>query len=179
MQTIMKTYEKLLRLQQSLKQEKSNFNAFGKYNYRSAEQILETVKPLLQKEKCVLLSSDEVKTVGEYNYIVSTLRLIDVESGDEISVTANAREDITAKGLCSSQMTGVSSSYAKKYALQNLFAIDNSKDADDEQISENIFKGQIENCHDNEELMQIWENLTAEQKKRLKPHFTKRKNEIS
>lgn len=175
----MKIYEKLLRLQQSLKQEKSNFNSFGKYNYRSAEQILESVKPLLQKEKCVLLSSDEIMKVGEYNYIVSTLKLIDVESGDEISVTANAREDITAKGLCSSQMTGVSSSYAKKYALQNLFAIDNSKDADDEQISENIFKGQIDNCCSSEELKEVWNNLNTEQQKKLKSYFTKRKNEIS
>lgn len=175
----MKIYEKLLRLQQSLKQEKSNFNSFGKYNYRSAEQILETLKPLLAKEKCVLLSSDEIRTVGSHNYIFTEMRLIDVESGDEISVTANAREDETAKGLCSSQMTGVSSSYAKKYALQNLFAIDNSKDTDDEQISENIFKGQIDNCHDNEELMQIWNNLTNDQQKKLKSYFTKRKNELS
>lgn len=172
----MKIYEKLFRLQQKLKVEKSKRNNFSGYNFRSAEQILETVKPLLNEEGCVLISSDEIKCVGEYNYIFTTIKLVDKEDGEFIEVKSNAREDKNAKGLCSSQMTGVSSSYSKKYALQNMFCIDNSRDADSDEIMISIFKSKIDECNTKNELMNIWRELNDQQQKALKEYFTNKKN---
>ena len=117
----------LVRIQKELKAPKDKFNIFGKYNYRSCEGILEAVKPLLNG--CVLLLSDEVKQVGQMNYVVATAKLIEVD-GSEILVTAFAREAIEKKGMDDAQITGAASSYARKYALNGLFAIDDTQDPD-------------------------------------------------
>ena len=121
-----KLHEKLVDIQQTLKAPKGQYNAFSKFNYRSCEDILEAVKPLLNG--CSLLISDEVINVGNSNYVKATVTL---SSGDEaISATAYAREAETQTGMQAAQITGSTSSYARKYALNGLFAIDDTKDAD-------------------------------------------------
>lgn len=126
----MKVYEILNHIQAELKAPKSQRNNFGGYNYRSCEDILEALKPLLNKYKAVITISDEITTVGGKNYIKSTAKLIDTESSESVEVTAFAREAEIKKGMDDSQLTGATSSYARKYALNGLFAIDDTKDAD-------------------------------------------------
>ena len=121
---------KLMNIQQELKAPKGQYNDFGKYAYRSCEDILEAVKPLLRKEKVVLTTSDELQYIGNRYYIKATATLIDTESEAIISNSAYAREEETKKGMDGSQITGASSSYARKYALNGLFGIDDNKDSD-------------------------------------------------
>ena len=122
--------EKLLKIQNELKAPKGQFNDFGKYKYRSAEDILEAVKPICKDNQIVLTLSDDVLFVGDRYYIKATATLVDVESGESTEVTAFAREEDTKKGMDASQITGSCSSYARKYALNGLFCIDDTKDAD-------------------------------------------------
>lgn len=123
--------EKLLNIQKELKAPKGQYNSFGKYNYRNCEDILEAVKPLLDKNKCTITISDELVLIGERYYIKSTAKIADVEDPEGIiSTTAYAREEETKKGMDSSQVTGASSSYARKYALNGLLCIDDTKDSD-------------------------------------------------
>lgn len=126
----MNIYEKLAIIQQELKAPKDQYNSFGKYSYRSCEDILEAVKPLLNKTKTVLIMSDRIAEVGARTYIAATVKLIDTESSDSVENTAFAREDEDKKGFDAMQLTGATSSYARKYALNGLFAIDDNKDAD-------------------------------------------------
>ena len=126
----MTIYEKLSAIQSELKAPKSQYNSFGKYNYRNCEDILEAVKPLCAKYKAVSVLGDEVLQIGERYYIKSTARLIDLESDGVVENTAYAREEAEKKGMDGSQVTGASSSYARKYALNGLFAIDDTKDSD-------------------------------------------------
>lgn len=120
--------DKLVKIQKNLKAPKSNFNAFAKFNYRSAEDILEAVKPLVHAEGLSLLLLDEVKHIGDFNYVQATVTLTDGEG--IIQSQALAREEPTKKGMDAAQITGSASSYARKYALSGLFAIDDGKDAD-------------------------------------------------
>ena len=162
-------YPKLIHIQQKLKAPKGQHNSFGKYNYRSAEDILEAVKPILEEFKCTLTLSDEVVAIGEpvittshtrkeeldgkdklprvveYTetqechqrfYVKATVTLIDVETGGSISTSAYAREEDTKKGMDGSQITGTASSYARKYALNGLFCIDDTKDADTDEYQQ-------------------------------------------
>ncbi|MBR2408953.1 MAG: ERF family protein [Lachnospiraceae bacterium] len=126
--------EKLLRIQTELKVPKNLYNEFGKYKYRSAEGICEAAKPFLAREKCLLLLSDEMIVVGERVYVKATATLRDLESDEKIEVFANAREAQDKKGADDSQITGMASSYARKYALNGLFLLDDTKDADDENM---------------------------------------------
>ncbi len=118
----------LISIQSELKAPKGQYNSFGKYKYRSCEDILEAVKPLLNKHKCFLTISDDIVQMGDRFYIKATATL---KSGDEqVQVSALARESLTKKGMDDSQITGTASSYARKYALNGLFCIDDTKDAD-------------------------------------------------
>lgn len=127
----MNIYEKLMNVQTELKAPKGQYNSFGKYKYRSCEDILESLKPVLSKFKLAIMISDDVVEVNGRNYIKATVTLINIEKADEqIQVTALAREEETKKGMDGSQITGASSSYARKYALNGLFAIDDTKDSD-------------------------------------------------
>lgn len=131
----MNIYEKLLNIQVELKAPKGQYNSFGKYKYRSCEDILESVKPICKKYNCTLVLSDTLENIGERYYIKATALLIDTESEDDleahsISNTAYAREELEKKGMDGSQITGTASSYARKYALNGLFNIDDTKDAD-------------------------------------------------
>lgn len=151
-------YEKLSEVQNELKAPKGQKNTFGNYKYRSAEDILEAVKPLLAKNRLSLVLSDELVVMGEHNpvlyqesvwdkdakqfkaetkitgsqrfYIKATATLYDLDSDNKIYNTAFAREEETKKGMDGSQITGTASSYARKYALNGLFNIDDTKDAD-------------------------------------------------
>lgn len=128
----MNIYEKLSAVQQELKAPKDKKNTFANYTYRSAEGILEAVKPILKKYGLTLLLSDEIQQIGERTYVKATAWAID-PAGQEnlkISVTAYAREAETKKGLDDSQITGTASSYARKHALNGLLLIDDTKDAD-------------------------------------------------
>ncbi len=123
--------EKLLNIQLELKAPKNQRNNFGGYNYRSCEDILEAVKPLLKANNCTLTISDELVNIGERYYIKATARLTDAENaGSFYENSAYAREPESKKGADESQITGACSSYARKYALNGLFCIDDVKDAD-------------------------------------------------
>lgn len=127
----MNVYEKLLDVQTQLKAPKSQYNAFGKYNYRSAEDILEAVKPVCQKVGAVIYLSDSPAFVEGRHYILSTAHFVDVESGAGIEVSALAREDESKKGMDGAQVTGSTSSYARKYALNGLLDVDDCRDSDE------------------------------------------------
>ena len=122
--------EKLIKIQSELKAPKSNYNGFGKFCYRSCEDILEAVKPLLAREKCMLTMTDEVVAITDKVYIKATATIIDLDNKVHCSTSAYARESENKKGMDESQMTGTASSYARKYALNGLFLIDDTKDAD-------------------------------------------------
>lgn len=122
--------EKLSLIQSKLIAPKNQYNSFGKYKYRSCEDILEGLKPLLAETKTALTVNDEITEVGGRIYVKATATLFDCESDDNISNSAFAREEENKKGLDASQLTGATSSYARKYALNGLFAIDDTKDAD-------------------------------------------------
>jgi hypothetical protein len=131
MATIKNKPMKLVKIQAELKAPKNQMNAFGKYKYRSAEDIIEAVKPILFKNNCALLISDEIVQVADRVYVKATAMLID-ENNEElpIQVYGWAREEEVKKGMDAAQITGSASSYARKYALNGLFAIDDTKDAD-------------------------------------------------
>jgi hypothetical protein len=126
--------EKLLAVQAELKAPKGQTNSFGKYKYRSCEDILESVKPLLKKYNATLVISDSLELIGERYYIKATATFQDVETDGIIENTAYARESAEKKGMDDSQVTGATSSYARKYALNGLFLIDDTKDADTDEF---------------------------------------------
>jgi hypothetical protein len=123
-------YEKLANIQRDLFVPKGQKNTFGNYNYRSCEDILKAVKPLCEAQKCVLLLDSITVPTGEFNYVVATAKLVDLEDSTEITSTASAREDKDKKGMDAAQISGSCLSYARKYALAGLFCIDNEKDSD-------------------------------------------------
>lgn len=126
----MGVYEKLLAIQTELKAPKAQFNNFGKYKYRNCEDILESLKPILAKNRATITISDDVVSVGNRIYIRATAKIVDTETGESVETTAYAREEESKKGMDGSQLTGSSSSYARKYSLNGLFAIDDTKDSD-------------------------------------------------
>ena len=146
----MNIYEKLSNIQNELKAPKGQFNKFGGYKYRSCEDILEAVKPICQKNKTILVISDTLENIGDRYYIKATATLYDIEADEDkmdmvnrtitasaksISNTAYAREEESKKGMDGSQITGTASSYARKYALNGLFNIDDTKDADTDEFT--------------------------------------------
>lgn len=128
----MSIYETLSHIQVELKAPKNLYNSFGKYKYRNAESILEAAKPLCAKHGCTLTVSDEVILIGSRYYIKATATVQD-KDGNAASATALAREDETKKGMDGAQITGTASSYARKYALNGLFCIDDTKDPDSDE----------------------------------------------
>ena len=136
--------KKLMSIQTEIKAPKNLYNSFGKYKYRNAEGICEAVKPYLVAQKCALTLSDDVVNVGENNYIKATATIIDFESGETFSVSAMAREAIDKKGMDDSQITGTASSYARKYALNGLFLLDDTKDADTDEYHNQTHKNDVQ-----------------------------------
>lgn len=131
----MTIYEKLSAIQEELKAPKNQWNDYGKFNYRSCEDILTALKPICRKHRTTLILTDDLVNVGDRNYVKATAKLADLDvemncGNFYIAVTAFAREEETKKGMDGSQITGASSSYARKYALNGLFNIDDVKDSD-------------------------------------------------
>ena len=147
--------DKLMRIQAKLKAPKGQRNTFGNYNYRSCEDILEAVKPLLAEEGCALTLSDEIELIGDRYYIKATATL--KSDKEEIQVSAYAREEQAKKGMDSAQVTGATSSYARKYALNGLFCIDDNKDPDTDEYTKQKKKAQ--------ESAKAEEKITAEMEK--------------
>jgi hypothetical protein len=163
--------KELVSIQSELKAPKGQFNSFGKYKYRSCEDVLEALKPLLKENECFLNMSDEIVLIGNRYYIKATATITN-NSGTSLSVSAFAREEESKKGMDASQLTGATSSYARKYALNGLFAIDDNKDADatnkgDEKKEERrngedlkdkleSLKVKIDNCKYANEVLSIW-----------------------
>ncbi len=178
-------YEKLSSIQEELKAPKNAYNSFGKYNYRSCEDILEGLKPVLKKYKATLFISDSLELIGDRYYVKAAVRLVDIETGETVENTAYAREELDKKGMDWSQITGATSSYARKYALNGMFLIDDTKDADtDEYQNQQSKKGAKESASDaklNEKLKSSVDktllpsggNATPEQIERIKSEMNR------
>lgn len=146
--------KQLALIQKNLKAPKGQYNSFGKYKYRSCEDILEAVKPILAISGTALTLSDTLEYIGDRYYIKATATLVDTETGDVIGqTTAYAREEEVKKGMDGSQITGTASSYARKYALNGLFLIDDTKDADTDE-----YKNETTNKKANAEAEKIVES---------------------
>ena len=117
-------YKKLLNIQRDLKAPKGQYNNFGKYSYRNAEDIMEALKPLLVENNAITyIEDDTIEYIGQRYYLVATISFVDVETGEKVTVKARAREEENKKGMDGSQITGAASSYARKYALSGLFLL--------------------------------------------------------
>lgn len=124
-------YTKLLNIQKELNVPKGQYNEFGGYSYRNAEDILNAIKPLLWENECTaFFRKDVIEQVGDRYYLVATFDFVDISTGEKITVEARAREEEKKKGMDAPQITGAASSYARKYALNGIFLIDDAKDAD-------------------------------------------------
>lgn len=145
----MNIYEKLLNIQSELKAPKNQHNTFGNYDFRSAEDILEAVKPICKKHNVLLTLNDEIVMVGNRHYVKATALLTDIESEtiSQYETSAYAREEDGKKGMDSSQVTGATSSYARKYALNGLFCIDDTKDADTDSFKKQQNKPEQKNTN--------------------------------
>lgn len=128
-------YAALMAVQAELKAPKGQHNSFGKYDYRSAEDIIEAVKPLLKENGLFLNMSDDIVLIGDRYYVKATVKVVDVVTGESVQTSALAREAAQKKGMDESQVTGTASSYARKYALNGLFAIDDNRDADTDEYA--------------------------------------------
>lgn len=184
-------YQNLIKVQGALKAPKGQYNSFGKYKYRSCEDILEAVKPLLVQHGLLLTIEDDVIQVGDRIYIkaIATIR-----QGDNfLQSVAFAREEDTKKGMDSSQVTGAASSYARKYALNGLFCIDDNKDSDATNIGKQPEKKETEEnplmdmalndvrkAKDTQSLKAVWEEYTSLQTNKVfKELVNKRKAELN
>ena len=213
-ETKMNINEKLLAIQSELKAPKGQYNSFGKYKYRSAEDILEAVKPLCAKYKALVILTDTTKVVGTEKtttrviskdgtttetcteslrtYINAMAQFIDTETGDSLVVNAEAREPQTKTGMDASQITGTASSYARKYALNGLFCIDDTKDADTDEYHKQTTKtvaksvaeymGDIDNAETEQEINNLfyeWSKIyvkgTEDYKKLTNKSFERKK----
>lgn len=137
MEEVMNVYKKLLAVQSKIKCNKNQKNSFGNYNYRSCEDILEAVKPHLVEVKATIMLSDTIELVGDWHYVKATATFMDLETGNSIVVSAYAREEfVSGKKMDYPQFTGSSSSYARKYALNGMLLLDDSKDPDSDAYQE-------------------------------------------
>lgn len=167
--------EKLIKIQKQLKAPKSNTNSFGGYKYRSAEDILEAVKPLVHAQGLTLTLTDEVVNIGHANYVKATARLTGTESNIKpdgvFAATAYAREAETKKGMDEAQITGSASSYARKYALNGLFAIDDTKDPDTQDNSQHVAKKVVDPFvkakNDLNKMLELYQHETPEAKQKV------------
>ena len=163
-------YAALMAVQAELKAPKGQHNSFGKYDYRSAEDIIEAVKPLLKENGLFLTMSDDIVQIGDRYYVKATVSVTDIVTGESVQTSALAREAAQKKGMDESQVTGTASSYARKYALNGLFAIDDTKDADTDQYryAQNAQNGagRTQNAKPNNSSQN--EDLMAKAKRQLK-----------
>ncbi len=178
----------LLKIQNEIKAPKNQFNTFGKYKYRSCEDIMEAAKPVLNKYECLLTISDEIIDVGGRIYVKATAVISD--GNTQVHTIAYAREAETKKGMDDAQITGSASSYARKYALAGLFLLDDTKDPDatnDENKKEEKKKAwldkesvmrRLEMCKSEETLMAIWAETKDKTDQDVIDAFSSRKKKI-
>ena len=162
-------YEKLMIVQQTLKAPKNQWNNFGKYHYRSCEDILEGLKPCLKEVKAAVTIDDEIVEIGGRVYVKATAYFHDTESGDLVTNAAYAREPESKSGMDQAQITGATSSYSRKYALNGLFMIDDNKDSDTEENkneSEARAKKQAEKAKAKSTEQQIGEQIISQAKQK-------------
>ena len=180
---------KLNLIQSELKAPKNQRNTFGNYNYRSAEDILEAVKPLLLKHECTMTISDTIVEVGGRVYVKATATFLDGDNTTE--VCAFAREEETKKGMDAAQITGSASSYARKYALNGLFLIDDTKDPDAtndhgnprgekkaKKVDRDTILLAVKMAKTKDELVKIWQGLDPDTRVELQEVFSQRKAEL-
>jgi len=173
--------EKLIAIQSELKAPKNQFNSFGKYNYRNAEDILEALKPLLKKHECLLTISDEIVEVGGRIYVKATASIFDGKY--TLTASAFAREEEVKKGMDSAQITGSSSSYARKIALSGLFLIDDTKDPDSTNtydkeptyVASDDVLPLVDSCKSLNELKNLWAKVSPADKDKYQSLFTTKK----
>ncbi len=175
--------KELIQIQSELKAPKNQLNKFGGYNYRSAEDILEALKPLLLKYECQLTIHDEIEMMGDRIYIKAVA--IFEKDDKAVHTTAYAREEATKKGMDGAQITGSASSYARKYALNGLFLIDDTKDPDStnkhgkgspvveeaKPLTKGAIIAKLEKCKTEEELKSLWSQTGSEDRIDLKDDF--------
>ena len=161
----MNIYKKLIEVQNKLKVPKSQYNNFGKYNYRNAEDIPEAVKPILENAGATIFIKDSIELIGDRFYVKATVSFVDIESGNVIETSALARESEEKKGMDSAQVTGATSSYARKYALNGLLLIDDTKDNDHDSMhqTDNKEPKKEENKpnYDNKEKEEVIQKIVA------------------
>ena len=158
-------YVSLMAVQAQLKAPKNQHNSFGKYDYRSAEDIIEAVKPLLKENGLFLNMSDDIVLIGDRYYVKATVKVVDVVTGESVAASALAREAAQKKGMDESQVTGTASSYARKYALNGLFAIDDNRDADTDEYARQTNRntaGRAQNAKPNEDMAKVKKQLKSE-----------------
>lgn len=166
-------YEKLAVIQQDLKAPKNQYNSFGEYKYRSCEDILEAVKPLLKKLNLILRLNDELINIGDRYYIKSLVAITDIKTEASLSATAYARETENKPKMDAAQITGTASSYARKYALNGLFLIDDTKDADtDEHAKQTEAEPKAEKKASAKQI-ELIRNIAKEQGKELDEEIVK------
>lgn len=193
--------EKLMLIQSELKAPKGQYNSFGKYKYRSAEDILESVKPYFAKYRVMVILNDNIETIGEEltedtktlrTYVKATATLYDLDSNMNVSTSAYARESDKKAGMDYSQITGTASSYARKYALNGLFCIDDTKDADTDEFAKQTkqksptdYLADIKNCETETEInnlfyewSKVYKKGTAEYKLLTTASFDRKKQII-
>ena len=154
-------YAALMAVQAELKAPKGQHNSFGKYDYRSAEDIIEAVKPLLKENGLFLTMSDDIVQIGDRYYVKATVSVTDIVTGESVQTSALAREAAQKKGMDESQVTGTASSYARKYALNGLLAIDDNRDADTDEYQQQTSKAHAK-ASQNEEMALAKRQLKAE-----------------
>ena len=175
-------YKTLSIIQQELNVPKGKYNDFGGFDYRSNEDILIAVKPFLKENNLILIQQDEMVAVGTRHYIKATTTISDGEN--EISATGYAREAENKKGMDDSQLTGATSSYARKYSANGLFAIDDNVDSDtsntssEPELSDQQIKDKLELTTSVRDMMYLYNKLTSDQKIQYQDNFTARKEMI-
>ena len=155
-------YAALMAVQADLKAPKSQHNFFGKYDYRSAEDIIEAVKPLLKENGLFLTMSDDIVLIGDRYYVKATVSVTDIVTGESVQTSALAREAAQKKGMDESQVTGTASSYARKYALNGLLAIDDNRDADTDEYQQQTSKAPVKASHNEDVMAKAKRQLKAE-----------------
>ena len=161
----MTIHEKMMKIQTTLKAPKNKWNDYGKYNYRNAEGILEAVKPLLEEQKLAMYITDDVIAVGDRVYVKATVKVQDIETEASVVTTALAREALNKKGMDDSQITGTASAYARKYALNGIFLVDDTKDADtDENQKERTARANKQEQEKNKEKLEQMKISLVKQK---------------
>lgn len=185
--------KELVKIQGELKAPKNQVNKFGGYKYRSCEDILEAVKPLLTANKCSLIIGDGIEQIGD-RYYVKAVAVLTNEEGETVETSAYAREPLDKKGMDAPQVTGTASSYARKYALNGLFAIDDTKDADTNEYKKQtdaatvpdlpdpelcLALDQVKQATSVEQLQKVWNELSGWQSnKTFIAEVNKRKKEL-